>query len=263
MNTAAASIHSSSPSYRAWIRAGLSAGAVVVALWGWHGTASASTAAAQGMQIQPPPSTQMVFDVKGRVSGIAYSATAQIEWTAGNGRYRAFQQVRMPLLGARSQTSSGRIGPLHLQPETFEDSRRNRILRFDPTAHTVVYHQAQTATPIPADSQDRLSVFFQLASLVAAQPQTFVAGKQVKIPTVSFNKQDYWTFEVVGTETLSLSAGAMDTVKLRRLPRKADDQTAEIWLSPSMQYLPVRIAVREDDGDALDLRLQKHTRAVP
>lgn len=210
---------------------------------------------------QPPPSAHLAFEVKGKVSGIRYSANARLEWQIDGQRYRAFQEVRLPLLGSRSQLSTGLVGAEQLRPERFEDSHRNRKLRFDPQQGTVLYHQATEPSPIPANTQDRLSVFFQLASLVAAQPQRFSAGQQVQIPTVTFNKQDNWIFEVAGTETLQLPAGALQTIRLRRLTRKDRGQTEEIWLAPELHYLPVRIVVTEDDGDVIDLKLQKHTSA--
>lgn len=214
--------------------------------------------AAQASRFAPPPSAHLTFDVKGRASGFNYGATAQLEWDNQGHAYRAFQSVRVPLMGSRSQLSEGQIGPSGLHPVRFEDSRRNRVLQFDPAAHTVIYHGETAAKPVPADAQDRLSVFFQLASAVRADPARFEPGARIVIPTVSLNKQDVWTFEVEGTDALNVPGGPLDALKLRRLPRKAHDQKAEIWLAPAHQYLPARILVAEDDGDAVDLMLKDY-----
>lgn len=220
--------------------------------------AQPGASAAEAMRFAPPPSAHLTFDVKGKASGFSYGATAQLEWENKGHAYRAFQSVRVPLMGSRSQLSEGQVGPSGLHPVRFEDSRRNRVLQFDPAAHTVIYNGETAAKPIPANAQDRLSVFFQLASAVRADPARFQPGERIMIPTVSLNKQDVWTFEVEGTDRVDVPAGALTALKLRRLPRKAHDQTAEIWLAPDNQYLPARILVAEDDGDVVDLRLKDY-----
>jgi hypothetical protein len=55
---------------------------------------------------------------------------------------------------------------------------------------------------------------------------------------------------------LNLPAGALPTLKLQRLPRRDYDQKAELWLAPSMGYLPVRIKITQANGDFADLRLR-------
>lgn len=220
------------------------------------------TAAAQegAVNFKAPPSAALAFDVQGKASGFNYSATAQLDWKNEGTKYQASQSVRMPLLGSRSQTSQGLIDAQGLQPVRFEDSRRNRVLQFDPAASTVIYNGQTTPTPVDADSQDRLSVFFQLASAVRAHPEQFTKGKQITIPTVSINKQDVWVFEVEeAAEPLKVAAGTLEAIKLKRLPRKENDQTAEIWLAPQNHYLPARILVAEDDGDWVDLTLNQFT----
>jgi hypothetical protein len=73
---------------------------------------------------------------------------------------------------------------------------------------------------------------------------------------VSATGADRWTFTVEAPETLHLPAGELDTLKLQRLPRRDYDQKAELWLAPSMGYLPVRIKITQANGDYADLRLR-------
>lgn len=237
----------------------LSAGMACHAASGSQGVVAAKEDVQTQKSTVLPPSSRMAFDVKGKVSGINYSAKATLEWQLNQQGYRAFQEVRIPVVGTRSQLSVGGISAQGLEPARFEDSRKNRVLHFDQRANTVRYPGAAEVVPMPAAAQDRLSVFFQLASMVASDAGAQEQGKRLEIPTVSVNKQDVWVFEVVGPETLNLPAGQIQTLKLRRLPRKAgDDQVSEIWLAPQWRFMPVRILVSED-GDMVDLRLQQRT----
>ena len=46
-------------------------------------------------------------------------------------------------------------------------------------------------------------------------------------------------------------------VKPRREPRPGGDLTAEIWVAPSLQYLPVRILIRQDGDTWIDLSVDR------
>ena len=42
-----------------------------------------------------------------------------------------------------------------------------------------------------------------------------------------------------------------------RREARAGDYTAEIWVAPSLQYLPVRILVRQDAETFIDLQIER------
>ena len=60
------------------------------------------------------------------------------------------------------------------------------------------------------------------------------------------------------TETLATPAGpvAAAHVKPRREAKPGSDLTAEVWVAPSLQYLPVRILIRQDAEATLDLLIE-------
>ncbi|PAT40548.1 hypothetical protein CK623_05540 [Vandammella animalimorsus] len=225
--------------------------------------AAGATPAAAQQRVAMPPAAHLQFDAKGKISGFSYSASAQLHWQHDGHSYRAEQSIKAPLMGTRSQVSSGRIQAGHLQPLQFTDSaRKKRNLRFDPAAGKVTVVASGQSESVPPDAQDRLSVFFQLAARVAADAGLRAKGQRIPIWTVASNKQESWVFEVEGLQSLSLPAGTLPTIKLRRLPRKADDQQAEIWLAAATGYLPVRILL-QDDGDAVDLQMKRYTPKAP
>lgn len=225
---------------------------------------SAATPAIAGVQTrldQPftaPPSAELDFEVKGKVSGFGYKATAKLDWLQNGSTYQAQQSIRAPIIGTRSQQSDGKIAQHYLEPLSFKDSSRSkRDLTFDPANNSVFIPATNATRPSPAGAQDRLSVFFQLSGLVAANPTLREKGQTIPIWTVANNKQESWEFEVESVERIGLPIGELPAIKLKRIPRKEDDQIAEIWLSSEVGYLPVRIHF-EDDGDAVDLQMTQY-----
>ena len=93
-------------------------------------------------------------------------------------------------------------------------------------------------------------------ALLAGNPARFVPGTELTLTTVSARSADRWTFTVEGPETLELPMGPTPTIKLQRLPRKDYDQKAELWVAPTLGYLPVRIQLTQANGDFADLQLR-------
>ena len=46
-------------------------------------------------------------------------------------------------------------------------------------------------------------------------------------------------------------------VKPRREPGSGGDLTAEMWVAPNLQYLPVRIVIRQDAETFVDLTIDR------
>lgn len=210
---------------------------------------------------QAPPSAQLSFAVQGKAKGFAYSATAQLHWQYQNGRYEAMQEVRMPIVGGRRQSSVGSAGGNGLQPEVFMDrTRKEYSVSFDAATGQIVFSRGGSS-PWQAGTQDRLSVFFQLAGMLAAQPERYPQGTRVVVQAASNRSVKPWTFVVGAPEPLALPAGNITALKLQHLDAdsasnsSAHTQSA-LWLAPKLGYLPVRIRMQESEQDQVDLQLQ-------
>lgn len=207
--------------------------------------------------VQMPDPARLSFAVTGQAKRFNYSASAELVWRHANGQYQASQEVSLFLLGSRSQTSEGRITDRGLEPSRFNDKARKEQsaqLAFDQNlAH---FSTGAPDAAIAPGAQDRLSVFLQLSALLAAAPQRYPAGTQISFITVSARRADRWTFRVGETETLDLPSGSTQALRLDKIAAAGDDQQASLWLAPSMQYLPVRIRLAQDNGDFADLQLK-------
>lgn len=203
-----------------------------------------------------PASTQLAFDVSGTVRGLNYSAQGTLDWTVSNDRYDARMSVRLPLLGSRVQTSTGRLGPSGLLPERFADKARSeRAAHFEHEQQRIRFSSNAPEAALQPGAQDRLSVFLQLAARFnAALPP---AGQVIDIQVAGTGDADVWRF-VVGEEvTLKLPAGEL---RARRLVREAPgprDTQVELWLAPALDHLPVRIRLEQSSGDQIDQQLSR------
>lgn len=209
-----------------------------------------------------PPAASMQFDVIGKVKGIPYQTRAQLQWRPQGQRYEASQELQIPVIGSRRQSSIGAITKQGLQPEIFLDrSRKEHSTTLDAAARTIRFSRNGSTLPWEAGIQDRISVFFQVAGWMAAAPQRYPAGTQIRVQTVSSSRLATWTFTVQQTETLQLRAGTLAAVRLQHVSDSPhdDDLQSSLWLAPSLGYLPVRIHLSEDAGrDELDLKLVSH-----
>jgi hypothetical protein len=220
----------------------------------------AEEVAAPGMATRVPAPARLAFDVQGQARRLQYSARAELLWQHDGQRYTARQQISAFLLGSRIQQSTGRIGPEGLQPERFADRRRSeQAAHFDSTQGRVTFSANTPALQVGAGAQDRLSVFLQLGAWIAADPTRFAPGTQITLTTVSARAADRWTFTVEGEETLQVGGSPLPALRLQRLPRKEYDQKAELWLAPSLGYLPARIRLTQANGDFADLLLRSHS----
>ncbi len=205
----------------------------------------------------PPASRRLGFDVSGKSKGFSYSARAQLLWQHDGKEYHAHQEIKVIFLGSRSQDSAGRLTPQGLEPQRFVDkAKEERSASFDYAQGQVTFSGGAPAAPIQPGAQDRLSVFLQLASLLAGAPAQYTKGSEISMTTVSARGADVWTFTVQGEETLDLPLGQTPALQLQRLPRRANDQQAQVWLAPGLGYLPGRIRVTEPNGDFVQLDLR-------
>ncbi|EJE54656.1 Protein of unknown function (DUF3108) [Acidovorax sp. CF316] len=219
------------------------------------GTGQNASAAAPPVQIPAP--VRLTYEVKGQAKKFDYTARAELLWQHDGSRYEARQEVSAFLVGSRTQRSTGLVSAQGLQPERFGDrSRSEQAAHFDYAQGRVTFSANTPQAAIGPGAQDRLSMFIQLAAMLAADPARYTPGTQITLTTVSARNADRWTFSIEAPETLHLPVGATPTLKLLRLPRRDYDQKAELWLAPGLGYLPARIKLTQSNGDFADLLLR-------
>ena len=224
--------------------------------------ATSSLASSTPPPVRLPVSTRLAFDVVGQIKKFNYSASAELLWQHDGQHYQARQELKVLFLGGRTQTSTGDITPRGLLPQRFGDrSRSGKAAHFDYERGRVTFSANTPEPPLLAGTQDRLSIFVQLGALLAGAPERYPKGTRISLATVGASSADVWSFTVGAEETLHLPVGEVRALKLQRLPRRDHDydQKAELWLAPSLGYLPARIQITQSNGDFADLRLRAHS----
>ena len=99
----------------------------------------------------------------------------------------------------------------------------------------------------------------QLTWLFTTQPALLQQGVAIELPLALPRRVQTWTYDVLEEQILYTPAGAVPAwhVKPRREPGVGGDLTAEVWVAPSLQYLPVRMLIRQDAENHLDLMLER------
>ena len=201
-----------------------------------------------------PGSVRLLYKTVAQVNRQNWDVNGELLWQHDGSQYDARLQWSLFLVGAKILTSKGRVGGDGLLPTRYSDKFRSSEVaaHFERDKQKVVFSANTPEVPLLAGMQDQLSVFVQLGAMLAGAPAKYPAGTKLTFETIGARSPDTWVFVVDGEESLSLPGGELNAVKLTRLARREFDQTAELWLSPKLGYLPVRIKISERNGDFVD-----------
>lgn len=218
-----------------------------------------------------PPSTRLSYRLTGNYRG-PVEGQARVEWRLAGHRYQVSLDVGIgppfaPLVTRQIQ-SDGLVTPAGLEPRRYDEEthvalRAPRRLTIALDADRVLLANGRPV-PRPAGVQDSASQFVQMTWLFTTQPALLRTGTMLPLPLALPRHVEVWTYEVVGTETIDAPVGAIEAVHVRprRPPRAAGtaaggDLVAEFWVAPTLQYLPVRILIRQDEETYVDLHLER------
>jgi len=215
--------------------------------------AAPAPAPADTTRYAAPPSTLLHY--ASFVNGIQ-NPDGLIRWQNDGSRYRL--EVETHVLWFRfAFFSSGAVGEHGLAPERYEESRRSRVeaARFDRAGGLLVFEGRDKQVPLPPAAQDRFSVFLQLVGMVRGDPQRYAAPGVTESFEVSDTRDlEPMQVQYVGEEDVDTGQGAVRAKHFVRLPRHPGDRRrVEVWLAPSLQWLPVRLRQTEPDGTQIEL----------
>ena len=201
-----------------------------------------------------PGSVRLKYDVAGTRDKLNYTARAELLWLQDGNTYEARQEVGAFLLGSRIFTSTGRMTPDGLAPLRYSDKARNELAaHVDRDRQRVTFSANTPESPLQPGAQDRVSVFVQLASLLAGAPEKYPAGTAINVQIIGPRATEVWAIAVDGEEKLNLPGGALAAIKLTRSARGEFDLKTEFWLAPALGYLPARIKFTQANGDFVDM----------
>ena len=207
----------------------------------------------------PAPSTagEAAFPARGEIVYRIYRGLRGLEigravqrWEIADGRYRLWLQSETSGLAAllyplRIDTESrGRIGPQGFQPEHYQVSKNGQPsderADFDWAAGQIKIGK-RPAEPLSAESQDLLSLPFQLA-----YQRDLVEGARFAVATGK--KYEVYALDALGEEEIDLPAGHFRTLHLQAL----DSSRTEFWLALDRLMLPVKIRHTDRKGEVFE-----------
>lgn len=222
--------------------------------------ATALVAQLQGEHATPvrlPPSAHLAYDVDIRAAERAERGVSYLTWRQ-DGRFYDTQWTYFHLqLGDNSTRSTGVVTSNGLAPlATRVNQATPRNIRFDYDGRLLHYADPEESLPLSAGTQDRLSVLLQLGAMLAADPARYPPGTAVTLPVATASAAGDQTFTVEEEESFeALRSQTVRALRLVHRPRNDHDPRTEVWLSPDMEYLPVRIRVTHPNGDSADHRV--------
>lgn len=227
---------------------------------------AASVAQSTAPAFEWPPSTRLNYVLSGNFRG-EVQGNARVQWIREGSHYQVHLDIAVgpsfaPLVWRRV-TSDGELGDKGLTPRRYDEatrppfqSPRRLTMLFTPDFVTLADGSRSPALP---GLQDTASQFVQLTWLFTTQPQLLQAGNTVTLPLALPRRVGNWIYDVLGEERLVTPVGEIDAFHLRpRLGvlRGLNELRAEIWIAPTLQYLPVRIRVQHDAETYIDLLLE-------
>jgi hypothetical protein len=233
------------------------------------------SSAALALQGQWPADTRLSYQLGGYYRGDLHG-DAQVQWTRPpapdaqpNDRYQVRIDISLGLAKAQ-MTSQGRVRATGLQPQVYEEqlpTRGPRSVKLD--ARDVLLTDGRRI-PRPAQDQsvvqdlslvqDTASQFVELGYRFSTGRAVLKQGETITVWLARPGGLDEWTYDIGPAETIYLPImGAVQAhhLKPRPLVTARGSITAEMWIAPSLQHLPVRIKITLNKEAHLDLLVQK------
>jgi hypothetical protein len=220
--------------------------------------ASTPMAAASAPSLEGWPSdTRVNYRLGGMYRGELHG-TARVQWLRQEQRYETRVDIDITLLASLVLTSQGQVTALGLQPEAYEELRRNGPRSARLREETIVLSDGRVV-PRPPGVQDTASQFVELSHRFSSGQEPLEVGRSVSFWMARPGGVDLWTYDIVAREVLQTPAlGDVEAFHLKPRPiaNARGNITAEMWFAPSLQYLPVRIRVNMGEATYVDLMVE-------
>jgi len=201
-----------------------------------------------------PPSGELQYDTF--FNGVR-NQPGTIHWSSDGQRYEMVVSVPLPFVGTFSWTSKGRVDAFGLAPDQYIEKRGHRpedVTIFNRTDKQIVFTRTPNSLALPDGAQDRFSMVMQLASLVRGNPEAYRPGVTREFYVADNDSGETWPITTIGDETVGTDHGYVTARHFMRLPRREGDRRRiDVWLAPSLGWLPVRLLQTEPNGTQFEL----------
>jgi hypothetical protein len=219
-----------------------------------NGNTPPPATASHGVKFSIPPSGELQYDTF--YNGVR-NQPGTIHWTSDGDRYEMVVSVPLPFIGTFSWTSRGHVDAFGLAPDKYIEKRGHRpedVTVFNRNDKQIVFTRTPATLALPDAAQDRFSMVMQLASLVRGDPDAYQPGVTREFFVADNDSGETWPVTTIGDETVQTNHGYITARHFMRLPRRAGDKRRiDVWLAPSLGWLPVRLVQTEPNGTEFEL----------
>ncbi|QVN11771.1 DUF3108 domain-containing protein [Burkholderia sp. LAS2] len=218
--------------------------------------ASAATPgpATSGVKFAAPPSGDLQYDTF--YNGMQ-NMIGTIHWRTDGHTYDLSVSMPVPFVGPFTYRSEGRIDAFGVAPDRYVEKRGKRpedIAIFNREIRQVVFTRTPNNAPLPDGVQDRFSMLMQLSGLLRGNPAAYKPGVTQQFFVIDNNSGETWPITVIGDEQVQTQAGIVGARHFMRLPRRdGDTRRIDMWLAPSLGWLPARLVQTEPNGAQIEL----------
>jgi hypothetical protein len=205
-----------------------------------------------------PTDTRLTYQLSGQFRGPLYG-DAHVQWQREGAKYQVRLDVRIQVFGTQILTSQGEVTPEGLVPRAYEELRPGKR-RFAQLGDDVILLENGRTLPRPPGVQDTASQFVELSQRFATGKELLEVGRSVSVWLARPGGVDQWTYDIVDRAQLRTpQMGEVETFHLKPRPiaNPRGNYTAEIWIAPSLQYLPVKIRITMGSEAWLDLLVDR------
>lgn len=233
------------------------------------GTPSTSEPAQASTEPTPdtwPPDTRLTYRLTGNYRG-ELNGSARVQWqqvpapdgTTEPRRYQVHLEMSLTGIVIASMTSQGDITDAGLVPGVYEEKLPGNVRRVTLEGNQIRFNNGRVDVR-PTMVQDTASQFVELSHRFATGAETLKAGAEVRVWLARPGGLDFWTYDVMASETLQTpTLGPVEAfhLKPRPLANPRGPIVAEMWFAPSLQYLPVRVRIALGAGSFVDLMVER------
>lgn len=218
------------------------------------GSAATPGPATHGVKFAAPPPGDLQYDTF--YNGMQ-NMIGTIHWRTDGHTYDLSVSMPVPFVGPFTYRSEGRIDAFGVAPDRYVEKRGKRpedIAIFNREIRQVVFTRTPNNAPLPDGVQDRFSMLMQLSGLVRGNPSAYQPGVTQQFFVIDNNSGETWPITVIGDEDVQTQTGIVRARHFMRLPRRdGDTRRIDMWLAPSLGWLPARLVQSEPNGSQIEL----------
>jgi hypothetical protein len=217
----------------------------------------------QGIKLSYPASAKLLFDGTVTRKGSSSTGSGVLSWNIDGNSYNLSLEATALLIFNQTERSEGKLSSQGLAPERYSSVRTGRseqATHFVPEQGKIKFSNNKPDEILLVGAQDRLSALIQLAGIIGGDVERYKIVNRIQMQVAGLDSAEIWEFNLQGISDINLPAANMQALKLTRQPRNEFDQRLEIWLSPQLGYLPIRIRQSSSttpEQDFTDLVLRK------